>query len=181
MKKISLLCCFFYNFCYGCNITADTTPIKYKNLTTISRDIYKTHKLVLADNIKILINNKEEPYYSKENDSLTEIFIDTILYSPQKDKIAFFVITKNSNDKLLGGGDKNKYHYDAHCFTGNLNKSFYIENLKWLRVYNLSRYPNFKKARNRIREIHFKEFAGRGSSKLKYNLDDIRFWESSVW
>jgi hypothetical protein len=79
------------------------------------------HQEILKDSLRQFIKDHSLAYYPKENDSFTEIIIDSILCSPKKDKAAFFVITKNSNDKLLSGGNKNEYHYNAHCFIADLD------------------------------------------------------------
>ncbi len=183
--------CFFIaftlcNFCYGCaDIASDTTPVKYRNNTQVPPHIYKVHQKILKDSIKHLIKEKSLAYYPKENDLFTEIIIDTILYSPKKDKAAFFVITKNSNDRLLSGGNKNEYHYDAHCFTVYLKGDFTFNDIYWIRASNISNFYNLEKTSFRIKEMYFKDFSKRqdvnDSSMYKYNLDDIRFWDGPVW
>jgi len=185
--KIWFLATFlFAKLCYGCNIIGmDSTPVKFRNHTTVMPGVYKNHHAILNDNIRLLIKQKVDPFDSKENDSMTEVFIDTILYSPKKDRIAFFAITKNSNDKLIGGGNKSEYHYNAHCFIADLGSDSYINNIYWVRAFNLSNYKSLKEASERIRKIHFKEFKRRvddkGKSLYKYNLDDVRFWDGPVW
>ena len=119
--RVSYLVIYIFAFtiqssCQGQN----DTPEKYKNNFIVSNDIYKEHTSVLMDSIRFYINIRTSAYYPNENDSLTQIFIDTILYSPKKNKLAFLVITKNSNDKLLSKGSKDEFHYDAHCFISNL-------------------------------------------------------------
>jgi len=166
-------------------ITSDTTPVKYRNKTVVSSSIYKVHKEILKDSIKYFIKNKSLAYYPRENDSLTEVIIDTILYSPKKDKAAFFVVTKNSNDKLLSGGNENEYHYDAHCFAVYLKEDSIFSDIYWIRTSNVSNFHTLEKASFRIREMYFKDFSKRedvnGNSMYKYNLNDIRFWNGLIW
>jgi len=144
---------------------------------SITPKLYEQHIKTLYDTISNAVINRRMAYYPKENDSLTEVIIDTILYSPHKDKLAFLVITKNSNDKLLGGGNKNEFHFDAHCFLG-LISNWNVNDISWLEVYNLSNYTDLKWTSERIREVYIKELGG---GVLKYNLDDIRFWDNSYW
>lgn len=186
MKASFFMALTLCNFCYGCvGTTSDTMPVKYKNNTKVPTSIYKLHQKVLKDSIRHFIKDKSLAYYPKENDSLTDIIIDTILYSPAQDKVAFFVITKNSNDKLLSVGNKNEYHYDAHCFTANLNKGSTFNDIYWIRAFNISNFHTLKKASFRIREMYFKDFNERldvnDSSLYKYNLDDVRFWGGPIW
>jgi hypothetical protein len=100
-------------------------------------------------------------------------------------KVVFFVITKNSNDKLLSGGYDNEYHYDAHCFTVYLKGDSTFNDINWLSESNLSNFHSVEKTSFRIKEMYFKDFSKRqdvnGKSLYKYNLDDIRFWEGPVW
>ena len=99
-------------------------------------------------------------------------------------KIAFFVIVKNSNDKLLSKGNKDEYHYDANCFIGQLKKDS-TWSIIWLDAISLTNYPILDKASSRIREAHFTLFNRRkdkdGNSFYKYNFNDKRFWDGPVW
>jgi hypothetical protein len=105
-----------------------------------------------------------------EMDSIGQIVIDTILYSPQKNKMAFFVI----RGPISGG-------YNAHCYIGFF-ADLKIQKIRWLNFYSLSQSQSIKGASNRIREIHFSEFNLRQDSGLDYNLDDVRFWDDDdVW
>jgi len=180
MKILIILFCVISNICNGCNLN-DTTPIKYRNYSKVQPEIYGKHEKYLFGYIRSIIGKGIEPFNVKEYDSLTEVFIDTIIYSPSKNKLAFFVIAKNSNDKLLSGGNRNEFHYDAHCFIGHISLNDEIFDISWLSAYNLSRYENLESASYRIRELHFQEFNETRNPKAKYNLDDIRFWDSEVW
>jgi len=165
--------------CISCQVS-NTTPEKYKYKTTVSSVLYSNHKNILTDSIRLYIDEKRKAYYPKENDSLTEIVIDTIVYSPNRDRAAFFVITKNSNDKLLSKGSKDEFHYDAHCFIA-LFDSINFKNVNWLSAHNLTNYTTHQKTSERIREIYFKNFKG-SQGIFKYNLDDVRFWKDiNVW
>jgi hypothetical protein len=187
MIKVPIFLAFVLcKFCYSCaSINSDTIPAIYINNTTVSPKIYKVHQEVLKDSIRLFIENKSLAYYSKENDSQTEIIIDSVLYSPKKDKGAFFVITKNSKSKLIGGGNRNEYHYDAHCFTFYLYGDSIISGIYWVKAFNVSNFYTKEKASNRIREMYFKEFSKsqdvNGNSMYKFNLNDIRFWDGPIW
>ncbi len=186
MKLFFLIAILFCNLCHGCTgIKSDTTPAKYKYKTLIKEDKYKAHTSILKDSIRFFIKEKKFAYYPKENDTLTQIIIDTILYSPKYDKAAFFVITQNSNAKSLNPGNANEYHYDAHCFIANYSDSNNFYNIFWLDQSSLSNYHNLGNTRRDIRDLYFKDFKtrqdGYGNSLYKYNIDDIRFWDGPVW
>jgi hypothetical protein len=170
---------------FQCSNSKSVTPQKYRNNTVIDGFTYDKHMAQFKDSILNLIYYRNDPYYQLENDSLTKVFIDTILYSPKMNKFSFFAITQNSNAKLLSTEDKNQFHYSAHCFIGKLNENREISNFQWVKGYNLSNYKSLSEISRRIREVYFREITQRtnneGESTYKYNFDDIRFWEGPLW
>jgi hypothetical protein len=185
MTKVPvILFCFVWYFAIGCNSPNDT-PANFKYHDTISRSQHKQNSEELKDSIKVLIREKQGPFYPKEYDSLTEIFVDTILYSPNNRKYASFIITKNSNDKLLDRGSKNEFHYNAFCFIGKLTSESKIGDLTWVNAQILVRFETYTEVSNLIRHAYFREITTRtnlaGESTFKYNFDDIRFWDGPVW
>jgi hypothetical protein len=185
MKNSVLIVSTICTFIYGCGIAQNRTPEKYQYISIVNEGIYQKNKIALVDSIHVMIKRNIDPYNSVENDLETKIFVDSILYSPQGDKIAFFVLTGNSNDKLIHKGNKSEFHYDAHCFIGHINKDYQLLDMTWLRGHNLSNYQSLKDASNRIREVYFKELIlrrnSKGESTYKYNLDDVRFWNGPLW
>ncbi|MEM6738287.1 MAG: hypothetical protein AAF620_19680 [Bacteroidota bacterium] len=161
------------------------TPDEFKYINTFTREGYLKDSLEINEKIERMINKKEGPYYVKEHDSLTEVFIDTILYSPHNNRIATFVITKNSNDKLLSPGNPNEYHYNAHCFIADRKVSGEEWNLKWFRRLNFTRHETYNYVSEKIRYRYFNNLAqlkgANGESQYKYNFDDIRFWDGPIW
>ena len=180
---ILLLWCLCY-FVLGCN-TRNPTPDNYKYFNSVSKEQYQRSQAEIKDSIETLIKGKHDPFQPTENDSLTEIYIDTILYGPNKDKYASFIITGNSNDKLIDKGKKEEYHYNAFCFIGKLTTDSTIKDLTWVNAHSLVRYKSLKEVSFRIREIYFKEITMRTNledkSTFKYNFDDSRFWDGPIW
>ncbi|HVX92807.1 MAG TPA: hypothetical protein VHA74_01700, partial [Candidatus Dojkabacteria bacterium] len=117
LKIIIMLLSLLITFCslIGCKSSSDH-PNKYFYRDTTNRETYKKYEAILFDSIKAFIKEKRGPFYPKEFDSSTEVFIDTILFSPDQKKLAFFVVTKNYNDKLLSKGNKHEFHFGANCF-----------------------------------------------------------------
>jgi len=161
------------------------TPEKFKYVNSFTRDGYIKDSLEIYEKIKVMINKSEGPYYVKEHDDLTEVFVDTILYSPNANRMATFIITKNSNDKLLSPGSSNEYHYNAHCFIAEKKGSDENWNLKWFRRLNFTRHETYSYVSEKIRYRYFNNLVqlkgADGESQYKYNFDDIRFWEGPVW
>src|SRR5258707_2392075 len=170
---------------FGRACTGMGTEKEYRNESRVSSEVYREHATILKDRIRKLIEKNEGPYYPSENDSLTEIIIDTVLYSPGKDRMAFFVITKNSDDKQLVPGNKNESHFSAHAFTAFLDGSRGIHHIFWINVFSEGDDADVKTASQAIRMMYFKGFRERrdnkGESIYKYNLDDVRFWNGPFW
>jgi hypothetical protein len=186
VRKWNIIGCLVCGFIVSCNAqTQKDTPEYYKNKSHTKPEVYQKITFKVIDSIKNKILNKEDPYYPPENDSLTEIFVDTLLFSPSMNKIAFFVITENSNDKLLDKGNKNQFHYSSYCFIGHLDSSYNIKDFKWVSGGSLFNFKSKINASNRIRDIYFKEITNRtnskGESTYKYNFDDVRFWNGPLW
>ena len=119
------------------------TPDDYKYINLFTKEEYTQDSIFVHSKIKEFIREEAGPYYVKEHDSLTEVFVDTILYSPNHDKMATFVITKNSNDKLLSKGDPDEYHFNAHCFIGRKKSVNRDWNIKWFRRLNFTRHDSY--------------------------------------
>lgn len=174
---------YLYSILIGCN-GSSATPTRYKYLDTISTEVYKKNAIEISDSVGNRIRFKIDPYYPKEYDSLTEILVDTILFSPQNDRIAFFVITKNSNDKLLDKGGRNEFHYNVHCFVGILAGSN-IRKIGWVSAFSIFNYNDRNSASHDIRYYYFVDLTNRKNMKnestFKYNFDDVRFWNGPLW
>ena len=182
-KSISFLFIFLILSGGSCIKGSRPTPEKYRYVNSFLLEDYEQDSLRIVHQIRQMIDGNRRPYYSDGYDSLTEIYVDSILYSPAKDKIAVFVIAKNSNDKLLTRGDPLEFHYNANCFIGE--KSTTNWEVRWFQKMNFPYYRNYEKVSRKIRFRYFNnlvEFKGQnGNSHYKYNLDDIRFWDGPVW
>jgi hypothetical protein len=183
-KFIIVTCVCICYFALSCN-SQNQTPGSYKYFNNVSKEKNKIIQNEIVDSIKVFIETKQEPFHPNENDSLTHIYIDTILYSPNNNKYASFIITKNSDDKLLNKGNADEYHYNAYLFIGKLKADFNVKDLTWVDAHSLVMYKSIKEASLRIREVYFKEITDRknlaNESTFKYNIDDVRFWDSPIW
>lgn len=169
---------FLYILSTGCWISSTRTPQRYKNSTKVDSETYKWQRQQLHDSIRSMVDQRRNPFYQSDNGSSTEIYIDTILYNPEKTKTAFFVITKNKERK--NNEESNIFNYRAHCLIANIVGSKFT-NIRWLSYYNISGYESLTNTSSRIREMHFLEFKNRPKNGVKYNLDDVRFWGEPVW
>jgi hypothetical protein len=182
--KVNMLFCLLISFwsLISCKASSDQHN-KYLYRDTIDRETYKKFEAILVDSIKVFIKEKKGPFHPKKFDSTTEIFIDTILFSPNQKRMAFFVVTKNSNDKLLSKGLKDEFHFDANCFLAQKDANFL--DIQWLSAFNFTRYWEYDKASKRIRKAYFTMLSSikdnDDTSLYKYNLNDLRFWNGPIW
>ena len=119
-KIILILLGFVIAFSFKCGTRYDPSVNRYSYLYKVDKEKYLSDSTYFVFQINDLIKQKQDPFYTGEFDSLTEIFIDTILYNDKHDKFAFFAITKNSNDKFLKRGSATEFHFDGFFFIGSL-------------------------------------------------------------
>ncbi|MEZ5045303.1 MAG: hypothetical protein R2828_35740 [Saprospiraceae bacterium] len=156
---------------------------EYSYANEVNRDKYFADSTFLIDHIGKMIQRKEGPFYPEKFDDSTEIYIDTILYNADQDRLAFFVITKNTNDKLLTKGSRDKSHFDAHFFIGEIFEKSW--ELKWFKRLNFSRFESYNDISIKMRSWYNNELekvkGSGGKSLYKYNLNDYRFWDGPLW
>lgn len=123
----------------------------------------------------------EDFYYSQENFEGTEIIIDTILYSPEYDKLVILMITKNPTSRQLRPEKNELWYYDATSYLGvRQNDSIILSQLG----YNFNNSNDLSALSHILRQASFRTFVSKdttGVNSHKYNLNDIRFWTSQEW
>jgi hypothetical protein len=82
------------------------TPEQFLNKTVNKKENYSIDSAQISHDLRMLLLQHEGFFYSKEYFEGTSIIIDTILYSPDFNKLAILVITKNSLTPEI----------PAHCF-----------------------------------------------------------------
>jgi hypothetical protein len=156
------------------------TPKKYLNHSKNSKNNYTKDSLWITVQLCGYLKNHQESFYVKNYFEDTELMIDTILYSPDKDKIALFVIVKKPTYRKLIASDKYEYYYDGYCYFGLREKDIF--HLYWYEnsLTNFSAKSDISSA---LRGFYFREFASikTRDTGLVYNLNDIRFWNCNFW
>ncbi|GEO11111.1 hypothetical protein [Segetibacter aerophilus] len=157
------------------------TPKEFLNPTSTSKENYSRDSIEINNQVKTLIARHKDFFYSKEYFEGTNILIDTIVYSPRLDKLAVLVITKNPASRQLQPAKDKHYYYNGTSYLG-VRKGDTIS-LSWLGpVFTNS--MDKSELSNELREACFRTFVSKDTTKeysYKYNLNDIRFWTSSVW
>ncbi|RKR09645.1 hypothetical protein C8C83_1288 [Flavobacterium sp. 90] len=178
---------------------------EFKSVVHVSKERYSIDSLNLVLCIKDKIIKHQDPYYNAVrvndkliyiNDSLTKIYIDTILCSKNLKRVAFLVIVKNDFFKIhkdllkldsnylndSGVLPRDGQEFNGRCFLAERkdeNNSF--ESIRSFSRYSFNDSSSFKNVSNQLREISFSFERESDSDSRTYNVDDIRFWESDIW
>lgn len=157
------------------------TPNEYLNHTIISAENYTADSVQISKQLKSYVLAYRDFFNNSAYCDSTELIIDSILYSPGFNKIAAFLITKNPVDRQLIPNYHYKWYYDATCYLGIRQKDS-IE-LYWIGPSFTNSY-NRDELNNITRNSYFTDFATKDTSGpyiYKYNLNDSRFWDCSIW
>ncbi len=165
-----------------------STPKAYINKVVVSDSLYWSDSLWLVGHLKERIKDRSGSFYIKEYYDSTQLFIDTIIYNQDKNKIAFLVITKNPMHRRLyklPSDEKYDFYFDAYCYLGKRLDGTNAWDTRWFRTLSLSNYYDYAETSERIRWKYFNELVTvrdtSGASAFKYNVDDIRFWNGPAW
>lgn len=157
------------------------TPEQFLNRTTNKKADYSKGSLRISQYLKTLLLQHEDFFYSKEYFEGTGIIIDTILYSPDFNKLAVLFITKNPTSRQLMPAENEDFYFNATTYLGV--RQMDTISLSWLGP-NFSNSTNRKELSKDIRQTCFRTFISKDTTvqnAQKYNLNDIRFWTSAEW
>lgn len=187
MKKSSIMVQIFliivFPFLYSCEGMKQKkyTPKEFLSHTVIRREDYTKDSIALIKQLNFLLLKQEDFFHNKAYFDSTQLIIDSILYSPDFNKLAVFVITKNPTHRQLVPDNNYDWYYDATCYLGVRQND--TISLSWIG-------PSFTNSYDRselssiIRDSYFTDFATKDTAGLhtyKYNLNDTRFWGCSIW
>jgi hypothetical protein len=160
----------------SCNYTS--TPEEFINTVVVPDSIYLKDKHLLNTEFLLFYDSKNSQLPKNSETGILKSQIDTILYGPN-DKMVFLVVytQKNEYAELLIDVDVGEgVSYLGECFIAKKKKES-IRIVSRL-VYGTTSIDNSLKAKKLLREIYFREV---GLINNKYNINDKRFWDSSVW
>lgn len=195
MKKVLILFSLIFQIASCQNKINNQTPYKFLSKVNASKEIYS------KDSLSLILCIKKELFYKRGNynadfyDQNTPIMIDTIIYSPNLDKVVFFVIDslenkntypkKLSQDKVdnmqkLTGLSYDGYHYNGCAYIGKKNGDSF-EVYDFFRIY-LGTYEKIHDLKNRLRQVFLIEYSTVQEKGFEYNVNDKRFWGNpNVW
>jgi hypothetical protein len=155
------------------------TPKEFLSHTIMEKGKYASDSAEITRHLRTLLGNHEGFFYSKAYFDFTELIIDSIVYSPDFNKLAVLVITKNPTYRQLIPDKVNDWYYDATCYLG-------VRKNDTMALYWIG--PSFTNSSNKesissdISESCFKAFVTKDTNDVySYNLNDNRFWSSSIW
>ena len=174
---------YYFNNIYGwIEFRKNTdTPDQFLNKTVVKKADYTKDSLTISTKLKKVLLQHKDFFSSKEYFEETDIIIDTILYSPDLNKLTVLVLTKNPTTRQLIPTENKMWYYDATSYLG----------IRQSDTICLSRLgPDFTNSTNKqeqsnyIRQACFRNFVSKDTTEKyahKYNLNDVRFWTSSEW
>jgi hypothetical protein len=155
------------------------TPNEFLSHTSIRRDKYTKDSVEAVKQLRTFLGRHEDFFYSKAYFDSTEVIIDSIVYGPGLDKLAVLVIAKNPTYRQLMPDKNNFWYYDATCYLGVRKNDSIV--LSWIGPVFTGSFDE-RSIANDIREACFRTFVTKDTSDAyEYNLNDIRFWNSSIW
>lgn len=184
MDKSSILqILLFFSFFISCEGIKQKkyTPKEFLNHTIINKENYNKDSAEILKQLRFSLLNHEDFFNNKAYFDSTQIIIDSIIYSPNFNKLAVFIMIKNPTYRQLAPDNKYKWYYEATCYLGVRQKDSI--SLSWIGPSFTNSY-NKSELSDIIRDSYFTEFATKDTVGLytyKYNLNDIRFWNSSIW
>jgi hypothetical protein len=161
------------------NVNSDT-PKEYLSLKKNDKLHYKNDSIIITQKLKKFLKNHEQSFYAKTYNEGTDLIIDSILYSPDGSKIVVLVITKSLTSRELVSDDTHPYYYDGYCYFGFRKNDIF--DLQWYENSYTS-FNDFVELSETLRDYYFRKFASKNkiASAPSYNLNDVRFWNSSIW
>jgi hypothetical protein len=173
---------FFFSF-YSCDgfRVKKYTPNEFINHAEIKKESYNKDGIEILKQLKGSLFKHQDFFNNKAYFDSTQLILDSIIYSPDFSKLAVFIIVKNPTYRQIVPDEKYDWYYDATCYLG-VKRNDTI-NLFWMGP-NFSNSYDKKELSKLIRDSYFTEFATKdtvGAFTYKYNLNDIRFWNSPIW
>ena len=185
-KSLSMLQIFLvviFPFLFSCEGAKkkENTSKEFLNHTVIKKEDYTKDSIEVVKQLKGFLLKQEDFFHNKAYFDSTQLIIDSIVYSPDFNKLAVFVITKNPVYRQLVPDKNYDWYYDATCYLGvrkNDTISLSFIGPSFTNSYNKNELSNI------IRDTYFTDFATKdiiGLHTYKYNMNDVRFWDCSIW
>jgi len=155
------------------------TPGKFLNQTLVEKGVYTRDSVRLMAGLRERLQEHEGFFNNTAYFDGTQPKIDTIIYSPDLSKLGVLVLVKNPTNRQLVPDKGSDWYYDATCYLAVRRGDSLL--LAWIGP-NFSNSPSEQAVSEDIRDACFKYFVSQDTNSVyKYNLNDIRFWNSPIW
>lgn len=156
---------------------------KWSNNFPIADISYTEDSIRIIRQLKVDLKAHKGFFSSREYSDSTQIIVDTVIYNSTYSKLAVFIIAKNPTSRQLLPDTRSDWYYNATCYLG------IRESKDSLVLYStgpvLTNSIDKQELKSLMRAQYFTFFArlknAEGELKYKYNLGDVRFWESPIW
>ena len=166
-----------------CKTQNTSTPKEYMYFSKVNPDTYTKDSIYIHGILLEMVVNNIQPFKPKSFDINTQVFLDTLIYSPDSKRLAIWVITKNSNSKLLYPKDKDGYYYNGNCMYASRSDSSNVWRIHEYGFYGIDFSKSYKVVRDELSlySFHYRSTFKRTDSIPTYNINDIRFWKEITW
>jgi hypothetical protein len=137
------------------------TPDKFLSKTLNKKENYTRDSFAVLQDLKVLLLRHEDFFYSKEYFQGTDIIVDPILYSPDFNKLAILVLTKNRTSRQLMPTKNEDYYYNGTTYLG-IRQNDTI-GLSWLGP-NFSNSSDRKELSKDLRQACFRTFVSKDTA-----------------
>ena len=161
---------------------ANATPQSYKyriRSTALAR--YSDDTTAVRPILFKMLVNQTKPFNLKTYDEGTDLFIDSLIYSPDQYRMIVLVVAKNSSMKLSLRENGSPYFFDAYylfCSRQSLKEPIKVYDYDG---YGLSTFYDYTEIREALREYCFSRMMRKERDEQYYNIDDKRFWSSKYF
>lgn len=187
MKKKNIILFLIILAFVSCNLPLqrNKTPKEFTNTININPAAYEKDRASISADLKEKLKNHEESFTNSEYNRFVQLSIARILYDSSFSKIAVFVISKIPTENNEYSHSKIPFYYNGNCYLGkrtfqNDSSSF---SLKCFCKFSEINFNTETEAITALEDDFFYNLTRlkdeKGNQVFKYNLNDVRFWDSS--
>lgn len=178
MKTVLILLPLLSLFCCSRGTTT-STPKKYQyKIHEATTEEYQEDTTSIRSVLIKMLEKQVNPFDLKTYDTETDLYIDSLVYSPDQLRMIVLIIAKNSATKLLRRENESLFYYDAFylfCSRESANDPIKVYDYSG---YRLSNFYNYVEISEALQEYCFRRLLRREGTEQHYNIDDVRFWSS---
>lgn len=172
---------FFYIYGWYTFRKNTDTSSAYESHVVAPRRLYLADKDRLGVEMGQLLARKEDFFDNSAYGSGTKIIIDTILYSPDFNRLAILLIAKNPTNHELMPDREGDWYYDGTSYLGSRSADSII---LWQIGSTLLDGKDQNSISDDLRRDAFRLFISDDTTAryhYRFNMNDVRFWHADLW